>query len=681
MARSPTGYGRTILPGGDAPQEKGYERTVAPGGAARLTASASPAQFGAGVGAQIEQIGNVLERQQEKARALEEQRQEEADYSAAATSLAEYKLSRRQRALELQESPPPAGKDYAKTWREDDDAAQEQFLQSLPPNPRVRQRILPHLAEDAGTLQLAADGFEAGLRAKQHVNNIDTQDGLYSHIATLPATTADEVDVNIGAVTESIYSGVGTDEAKFAKANESARKQIISHIESRPPEERLALLDSGRWGPIIADKQQAIRDGANAEIQRDLNQRQAGLTKEIAAFKDGARATIAQVSDGIHVDPAAFGPLITRAQQLPDPDQTLVADLQRARQAALVNHHVVTPAQATLEINKIKSKKGWENSPDDVYAVNALDARRTKLREAEPEVAPPDWSNMASVQTYESAIVVDAKTRGIPHPAFIVGEVAEQLKPLMSTVDGQRQAVHSLSQMKNDLNKYTAARELAPQDTVFQIAATLSDPDSRNLALAGRATEPGKKGPAADASLRDQMYKPLELIRLAMGGVDADIMGATQDTAVAIAAGMMLRQVTTEYTDAIGEEAVTRALDGRTRGTKKGGVHHTRRGDAFVLPTSQTAEEFDLRYYRKRDDSQAFLDGRPISWTELRSEFRLVAIRDGIYQWVDANGDVVTNKAGERLLWDANKAVQEVAGAEDKRVNEVLLQSGYGFNP
>jgi len=636
-----------------AVRETRYQSQIGAGGAARLIGT-SPEAMGAGVGRAVEQLGGTLQRLNLQHQELQAQRQYESDYAAGTKAATDFQLEAREKALEMEQNPQPGGAGHTAAYRDWYGKRAQEVLGTVA-NPRVRQRIDTSLASDAGSMILRADTFEAGARVAKWTQDVEDVGNSFATMAQLPDTTREVVASNIAAMDDMIMNGPGSEKDKRTAMRAYRDQQARSFIDSRDPDTAIAELKSGYWaGTLDPDKAPGLMDRAVAEKTRIENRAKAEAATALTAERERWKTARGAVERGEDVDPATFDPMIVRAEAAGD---TSAADeLKVSKAHALVLRTFpdgTLPAQVTAEIGRLEQEyPNWRQNPDIAKLRGALVQRHTDLTNAKPDgIPPPNMNDPKSVAAWEASVRAWPLTRGGGLPHYIYGDHEALLRDLVKQGDqGKRQALTYIEKM-SPAGGFYAARELLPDDHVFQMAATYDDPRTRDLAMAGRGIMADPKSKISGTPLPELMDSQLKQLDMALGGQEGDRRTAARETAVAIAAALMHAQRTDKLTDTIADEAVRLTVGGTSGRRDKGGLHIVH-NDLIVLPPEMNAEDFDNRYWRQaQGPSPGMADGERLTWDELRA-YRLVTVDEGKYQFQDAYGHPVLKDTGEELTLD-----------------------------
>lgn len=588
----------------------GYERRVGPGGAAAF-GGASPEAFGAGVGGELAHLGGVLGEAGLAAHRLDLERQKELETTGAAVKVSQLGAHMDGVVADAKANPQPGGAGHTATTLAEFDRQSESVLSDVT-NDHVRRETQLRLAEMRARLQGDGETFEAGARVAQRFGNADatTQTAEQRIGSTADAKILYEELANL----DMLGAGLGGDPVHREEYLRGKRNDywvnFVDGVARSDPQKAKDILASGAAQDYLAPAAaRQLGDRVDGLIRRQEVETNAQQAIVLRQQKEEEATYTANIDKGVQLDPARGEALAARAEARGDTSAAV-----QLRAAAAGSHAAtayggpnVLPAQITSRLAAIEQDPKWEQNLALVVEHKALLSLRDQRRNAEPNISLPNFDDARDVTRFEQQVEVDAKTRGVL-PQYVFGDLKRLLEPAMRQGEqGQAQVLESLGHFSQHA-AFMAARQLAPGDGVFQMAATLPG-YSRELALKGRgalAAEQGSKNKIVD---REDMNRQLGLVRDAMVGSDPDFMKATQDTAVAIAAELHRRQGKTKFDRSLGDEAVRLALGGSMRGPQKTGGLAQVEGAAVVLPDDMTEPEFHERYYRLTGPSKAYAAG------------------------------------------------------------------------
>lgn len=631
-----------------APPERIYTPQVSAGGSARMAGS-TPEAFGAGVGAQMERLGGTLEGAQLAAYRLDLERQKASEASDVGARLAQFSADIKPQILQLQDEAAPDGTGHPEKVAQTVDQGLNEILGSA-----KNEDVRTHFTDVAATMRASLVGdATAFAHLKRAEFQHDNMAQLGSSISTAEETTpSPELDFgnSLALIRTTVDAQNGLDSnVRGDLTRDLSRQAVVGHyggLIAHDPHAALAMLDAGVYGQYFQHGDvDALRSKAETQIHKGEVEARAQQAVIERQQKEEEATYRARAEQGVQVDPGHGEALAARAEARGDTSTAVAlrAAATGAKAASIYGGPNVLPSQITGRLAQIEGTKDWQ--ANDALAVEhkALIGLRDKRRSDEPNIPVPNLNDPHDVARFEAAVNADAQTRGVL-PQYVFGDLKRLFQPEMQQGDaGQAQVLDAIGHFSTRA-AFVAARQLAPQDNVFQMAATLHG-YSRELALKGRDALRAEQGKDKVVTA-EEMNAPLSAIAGAMTGADPDFQKAAQDTALAISAELHRRLGKTRYDRDLGEEAARLALGGQMRGAVKTGGLGSVNGQPIVLPDDMTQDEFDKRYYRLAGPSKAYGSGRPLAFDELRRSYRLIPHGDGDYQWQDAYGRVVTDQHG-----------------------------------
>ncbi|WP_414902460.1 hypothetical protein ACMT1E_04320 [Sphingomonas flavalba] len=603
-----------------------------------------------GVGA-ARAVGAVGEQMLQIAR-LEDQRDVQAKMADRAAAMAKLQAELRAEIDTMRQNAGPGAAGHEEAVGNLIDKRVADFMGTIDDR-RVLQALTPDVARIAGGAKVDEQRFAVGMRVKKQVDDYEVAERQFG-----ANVYADYNGTNQQTALSALYTTIDSTSMPAdhkEKLRQSARRTIHGAawqgFRQDDPEGALALIDEGFLNEdFSADEIVQLRRTAEADVARARVAADREAAKLVAAQKDEEETVLARVGDGVDYDPAELGAMAARAAARGDSHR---ADQLREAQVtalAVAPYRAASAVQITGALARIEADPKWRTSADKVRMHTALSRLRDERRTEEPNIAPPNWTDPASIDAYERAMRVDAAERQMPVPTYLSKDMRAQLAPMMETPGGRREVLGLLSRMSQPA-AFSAARELAPNDRVFQLAATLPD-HARTLALSGRdalATNPDLAPPAAVTMAFNRRAA------IALRGFDTDMSRAAREVAAAITAAMLSNAGQKRWDPDTFEQATTIALGGGYRGGQQlGGIGSWRR-QPILLPDDMSQPEFDRRLSRLSGPANAYAGGRQLDWATLRRNYSPLAVGDGQYHFVDAQGRPVMARNGTPSLLDIRK--------------------------
>ncbi len=630
------------------PQETGYRSQVAPATPAGMP-QASPAAFGATIGGAIAQVGESLGRRELQDIQIERERRrgdEWADFSARFAAL---RLEADVHETDLRAAMPAGGAGYAKARADWLAARTAPLLEGLTED-SVRRQAQTQLSDYGARIGSEAYAVETGARIKKRTTDVQSQADISANrVLRDPATYRDELLQSLTAVEGMDDVPADVRDGLHKLTEEKLAIALLNGTTRTDPKAALVLIGSGAFDKILSPEQvEQLRTRGEIGVRQQEIVAEREAAKAQAVDKEEEGLLLKQVSDGVELDPAQLVTAAQRAQARGDAGRAYELTTAAAAMKLAAPFANANAEQLTGALQKIEGDKNWRADPIKVAQHDWLEKKRTELRAADPAIAAPDWTNPRSIASFEAAIRADAADRGTV-PQYLTREIADQFKPMMNTMSGRAEVLETLNRM-TPAAAAAAARQLAPDDRVFQGAAVLSDP-VRRIVLSGQEVLKAGTTPVTANRTRPtfQTYAAPALKALA-----GDTTVAVKETADAIAAELASRRNLKDAKDAgddLYREALHLALGGGARnGEPTGGLgwweNGRSRGVRIVLPTGMTQREFDTRLARLNGPLNAWWGKQQMTAAQLRQHFTPVAVGDGVYEWEDAQGRAVKAKDG-----------------------------------
>ena len=581
-----------------------YAPQVAPGRATATLPSASPDVFGAGVGASLASAGGELAQRQ--LRQLDQERRQEQDRQLAqgmadwATASAELDIAEneaRQNAL-----PGAAGHAHDAIVRFD--ARSRQVLESVTDD-EVRQRLSVTIAQARGRVHTEADAWQRGRAVALTVQNVATATETFANTVGRGAS-AESLGGTLGAIDTMVDGLTVLDGTHREQLRRDARQAVTtSWLSGRAPEEALAMLDSGAFdGELTPAQIERVRNNAEVELRRRQVAAEAEARAQAADAREQVAAIMREVADGVPIAEdrlAAAAELAASAGLSGDS-----YDIAKARVRSRLNreYQSATPIQIEQAVRNLDvriAQAGDDAGPGLIVARDhlqqLLDRRRQDVDDNPAGFAATvgidygvlDPANPETVSARYRAARATAAATGRP-AAYLTPEETSQLRSGMTSRDGRiaaLQVAHAFARTDPSAVR-SAAREIAPDDRLFQHAARLG-PSVGAAVLEGRELIRGRSF-APPRDLGDFIARRGGVaLRQASPQLRADIVAAAQALyAVAIDADGNADPAVVD--ENVVSRAIRRASGGTVRnGEWVGGIGNYN-GQAVTLPDGTTVQ-------------------------------------------------------------------------------------------
>lgn len=472
----------------------------------------------------------------------------------------------------------------------------------------------------------------------------------------------------------------------YITAVEEAEKRVgitMNYAEGRlslmPEEEQIALLKTS----LAADKTGTFTDFvprekrgqllAQAESRLRTEQRAQRAEQRLAmqGQVDEWEETLRLANDGVPVPLDALDRARDGAKAAGKDALAYGLGVARVKVALSSEHKADTPTELQDDINTLSAritKAGDKAKPEELIARDHLISMRDKASsalKADPlswaagawgiQVPPLDWDKPDSLgQRMKVARMVSQRT-GAPL-AFLTDEEAQPLQQKIES--GPAGQLEVLAQIKRfgAQGAPAAARQLAPNNDGFRVAAGLATLPSQALARdASRDAIIGADSLKAypeifDKAKAQDIYSELApAMRLLPAEMQAGVFAAATN----IYAARMSRENKHEWDKDSWPGAISAALGGgMDRGVKRGGLG-TWRGEPTILPYGWSQSDLEATIGRADEASlikaaggrAVWADGTPVPTKRLK-QLHLVPDGDGTYRVSDGNGYLMREGGG-----------------------------------
>ena len=620
-------------------QERGYQRqsgTSAPVG----LPGASPAAFGAGIGAEVAQIGQTLH--QEQLRAYQIERQQQADSEAAAFNATFAKLREEadKASTDARNGAAPGGAGHAQAMQQWYAQRTQGLIDGITDD-RVRRSAQMQLEEFGGRLNSAEYQWQEGRRVGKIVTDqTQARDVAANRAYRMSDPKAFAEELSLGRQGIEALSGVPADvlDGLIRDYDEAVSVGFFNGMIERDPKRVAQILDTGKYDAILSPQQmERLRNGAEIGVRKQENEEERARLEQVArvkAFEDG---WMEQAGNGVAVDPEV-GYAAARRVEADDPARAARFRQAAAGAAVVQAYDTASPAQITTAMGQIEAKKDWRSSPDLVAKHAALEKLQGRKRDESPAWAPVDEADARAI----AARSVERQVWAAGHNGrqlFFGADQAEQLKQAAAGGAAGRASVADVLSRLEGADAQAALRQVAPNDAVMRQAITLP-PALRAQVFKGEERRRTAEFPRGDGAMSDLRERWGERGEVAMAGLPGEartaVFQATRNLYAALA------------TDGEWDEKTwDRALD-LVLGHGDGGGIGTVAGKPTILPRGMSQEEMNQRLANLPATIDAFWKGgRRIARDELLSRFQFVATgEDGVYRMVDRSGRVAVGSEG-----------------------------------
>lgn len=661
-------------------QEVGYQRQVGTSAPVGLP-SASPAAFGATIGASIDDLGQAVARNRLTHLQIERQQRTDTEAADFNRQFADVRAAYDRMSVDMRSQAAPGGAGHAQAmegWWRDQAASLTEGITDQ----RLRQSAQAQLDDFGARIGTAEYTWEQGARVKKLVTD-EQQAGQIAANRVRRVDNLDALDQELTYRRRGIEAMVGVpDDVKVGLIQESDQliaTSFLNGVVERSPQAIDALLKSGQFDDLVTPQQQEqLRHGAQAEIRRADAAARAQAAQERAVVKDELGAQEGQLNAGA----GTYQDRIALAQRYDSLDDKSKAEEWRGKAAEFATVQGTrdwTLPQMDQRIAALTAQQqGKGLNATEAHELAGLKDQRTAsaarlnqdggalLQMAYATGKPTTPLNTSDPASFRRRALEarEASARyGRPAVEPILETEIQAFKDLYANgVNGQLQAVDLLRQFGDVRVIAGAARQVAGNDDgAFRMAAVLPHSVARDV-LRGADTLKSNpqvwKEKQASSDFQKWFGVPLSFL----GGSTAnDVYQASRSFFAQRATDGGL----TQYVPGRFAEAAITVL-GRDR-DGRGGIAHWGQpdGPVVILPRNQTADDFKRRLATARlpmyvaasgGRKPVWGDGHPVSEAELKGLLP-TALPDGRYGF-RRSGRLLTDDHGEVFAVD----VQALSG-------------------
>ena len=203
-------------------QENGYPRQVGPASPVGLP-SASPAAFGAGIGAAADELGQSIGRAKLNSMQIERRLSADAQASDAAVRMAEARLAVSRARDDARANPSPYGAGHEEAMATAFDASVKGLAESIT-DQNVRRSVMTQIADQRASFLAGEHAWQVGMAAKTGVDNIRQAGDNWSAYAR----TSNDPDA-LKVATQSINNLVDS-MTNLGEHREPVRREMLQRV-------------------------------------------------------------------------------------------------------------------------------------------------------------------------------------------------------------------------------------------------------------------------------------------------------------------------------------------------------------------------------------------------------------------------------------------------------------------
>lgn len=649
------------------PMFGGYTSQLQPQRTATALPTATPEDYGAGIGDALMRAGGVAGQISVEQHRLETQREYDRQATDAMLRWSQLKEAYGVAENEAKASPIPGAVGFAKDMTALADKQGEEFIGAIA-NPSLRQAYQQRFAEWRSERVVSADAYERGKTAQLMADQMEVSaDVLTNSVKGKPLN--DYVEVLHDIETMEAPKGIPQD-LVLRWRRDTAQKVTISWLRGQEPEQRKAMLDSHAYDAMLRPEQvEALGNEADSDIRRKQIEADAAARAAKADAIEKIDDVRDRITGGYPVSDEEYAQAMGLAEQYQLNNR--MRDLQEGATAKQVNKEWqnATPAQMDARVKVLDSaiaKAGDKAAPALIAerkALSELLTTRTAQVKNDPlaagaamgiDVQPVDWADPASVAARRKAADATARAMGVP-AKYLTDAEAAQLAANATTPAGQLAIGQQLRQL-GPRAATAAALQVLPGDALFAYSMGLS-PQLQASIYRGMGLR--KEYPVTDTDAQ-------QIWRETTGDALASLPSASREGAY-LAAKELYRQRASakgldEFDPVLFRGAVREALGGNPA-AKTGGVGEWN-GAKIMLPPTMTQQQFDARLGSYRPGRAYRADKSRIGGDELRARFTPMLQPNGKYQFRSARGEYVMIEDGRTPLEvDLTKITPTPAGS------------------
>lgn len=645
------------------PEERIYQSRVGVGGPQRAVLS-DARDFGAGIGAAIEQAGSVAHQLQIRDYRLD--RQEKADSEAAdfTKRFTQLRTDTDAAIREARANHGPGAQGHAKAMLERVEKQREALLGTITEK-SVRRSAEAQFGEYVSRLSKVEGDFEEGKRVDKLVTDIGDSIDISRNRVRIgkgdAETYAEELTLTVAAIDAMPGTSDDIKEKLVKQAEQGLSVSFLQGMMDSDPAKAKAAIDAGQFNDMLSPEQlEALRNGADVEIRRIEAEEAEKVRAAEVKLNQRLRELKEYDSQGVEIPDAALAEMEAAYTAIGKTDLVVEIQGMRANSEFARVWEKRTPVQREQRLAELRAKAkptvaeqreiAWHEKHSGPLDSKWNDDPFAAIQAAGFDPAPPlDMNDPQSVRDRIAWQRSAAAFTERPIPLFSKNELAGLQEQYRA---GEKEQVRLLAAL--DVvpaaggSRVEAARQIAPDDQHFQILAQLNA-NSRAMVVEGRKVlrDKGartfwafKDNPDA-GEMAAQINADLERALKRVPGA----VGPIRDTAIQYATGALARNATDadDLTRRTYLQAMRVALGGKD-GT--GGLSYWN-GRPYVVADGFTPEGFEAAIVRdirrKADNPPVNPDGSAAQLSRAVPVF----IGPGRYQWETPGGQLVLAKNGQ----------------------------------
>jgi len=631
----------------------GYASQVSPQRTATALPTATPEDYGAGIGEALSGAGQVAGDIAIRQAKLEAEREYDRQATDAMLRWSQLKEAYGVADNEARINAPPGAAGYTEAMTELATNLGDEFLTTIG-HEGLRQAYAARIGEWKSERAVQADAFERGQTAKLMADQMEASaDAIANSVRGKPL--ADYVEAMREIETVEVPQGI-PQAVVLEWRRGAAQKATLAWLRSQEPEARKAMIDGHEFDTLLTSEQvEAVLSEADSDIRRkQIEAEAAARVAKADALKriDDVRD---RITNGYPVSDEEYAAAVADADRYDEPGRA--RDLREGFTKKRVNKEWqnATPVQIDARVKALDTaiaKAGDKATPAMIAERKALVELRTTRREqvkSDPLAAaatlgvaiePLDPADPASFARRRRAAEAVSEANGVP-AQYLTADERAQYAANATTPAGQLAVAREL-RLLGPKGAIRAAGEVLPGDNLFAYSMGLS-PQLQASVLRGVGLR--KEYPVPDD-------KAQEIWRETTGGALSALPAASREGAY-LAAKELYRQRASakgvdEFDPVLYRGAVREALGGNPT-SKTGGIGSWN-GAAIMLPPTMTQQQFDARLGNYKPTRAYRGDKSRIGGAELRDRFTPVLQPNGKYQFRSDRGEWAVIEDGRTPL-------------------------------
>jgi hypothetical protein len=476
------------------PSEAGYQQRTTPQDPAAMPLP-TPASQGAAIGAGLSDFGDAINATQLQAYKLQRSLQADQQASTFDNNFTNIRQGMDQVVATARDAAPPGAPGHTATVMDALNAQKDQLFSGIT-DLKVQQHAQAQWDSYAANLQGTETAWQNGQQVGKMVadNALATQASANrAQTSGDPAVWQQEMSQRHAAIDALTGVPGDTRDKMAAEATQDITTGYLRGQINKDPASVIDAIDQGKFNDLLKNEQlEVLRKSAEVEQHKQevaANQKNTVAQKQLDKDFETAKAKSA---GGIDVS-ADLPDLAARAKVLGD--TTKLAELQNLAAQSQFSKvwTIATPVQRQQQIDTLAAVQ----NPSDAQQMElhwlrektpALDAQFDRdpagFLMANGHQAPPLTDGAGRWQWSQAMTNAAVKAGGAPVPPLTQQE-AHSLQTLKASgLQGSNQTLATLDQFPGGAPRAAAAKQVAPEDLVFQHVAQL-DPNARGTVQAG----------------------------------------------------------------------------------------------------------------------------------------------------------------------------------------------------